>query len=285
MKDNEGLVVVGFDGLDYELIKEYGLEELMSMKEFGKIDNDTYTSQRMTSECFANFITGKDYREHGVTGLTTFANPNKGKVIDFLTTRKQRTARKILKTILKSREIKYNKEYLKSPSLFEKIPNSKPLFVPSYNPSWMWLTDPANQVLLEGGGVEDAIEVWNLEYKNRKRKFIQQLDRGKHNFLMVQFHKPDTLQHYFAPEGEVLEGSSECMIELYEQMGKLAKYIWYKVEESKRYSDVVFMSDHGLPEGNQHNKNAFYSSTMELFGSKTPYLKSFFDKFLHRFQT
>jgi predicted AlkP superfamily phosphohydrolase/phosphomutase len=62
------VVVIAFDGLDKDLIEEFGLENL-TQQEFGSIDNVSGMSSIKTSELFASFITGKNFENHGVKGI------------------------------------------------------------------------------------------------------------------------------------------------------------------------------------------------------------------------
>lgn len=60
--------MVALDGLDYELIKEFGLGNI-KQDEFSKMDKQTGMNSVKTSELFASFITGKTNESHGVKGL------------------------------------------------------------------------------------------------------------------------------------------------------------------------------------------------------------------------
>ncbi|MFB6245460.1 MAG: hypothetical protein ABEJ03_03900, partial [Candidatus Nanohaloarchaea archaeon] len=60
------VLVVTFDGMDIELIREYGCEHLMGMEEFGTLDNSTGISTIITNELWAGFITGETWEEHGI---------------------------------------------------------------------------------------------------------------------------------------------------------------------------------------------------------------------------
>jgi hypothetical protein len=52
------VLVVALDGLDCELIKEFGLGNI-KQDEFSKIDNQAGMNSVNTSELFASFITGR----------------------------------------------------------------------------------------------------------------------------------------------------------------------------------------------------------------------------------
>lgn len=68
-------VLVGaFDGMDSELVRDFGLDNVIQ-SEVGTIDVQTNVSTVETSELFASFITGKNWEEHGVTGVTTTDSP------------------------------------------------------------------------------------------------------------------------------------------------------------------------------------------------------------------
>jgi hypothetical protein len=60
-------LVVAFDGLDKELIEEFGLGNV-KQSEFGEIENHESVNKIVTSELFACFLTEEEYNEHGIRG-------------------------------------------------------------------------------------------------------------------------------------------------------------------------------------------------------------------------
>jgi len=277
---NEKVLVVAFDGMDKELIEQFGLENI-TQEEFGRIDNTTGIYRRMTSELFASFITGETHEEHGIKDLKTsvskrnrflkwlFPKP----ILDYV--KGTHTLREVLMDNNGKEELKYTKNDLEIDTIFEKIDASLPLYIPSYNPSMYWLS----------GIPHNVIKYFNHERfeKEARHDTELRLEKGSAtqpaffdvtkkfwDFIMLHLHDPDGFQ-------DTKIGNLE---EEYKRLDEIAGRI---LEE---YSDwtVIFMSDHGRPlEGagpHDHNENAFYSCNKELFGEKTPHITSFYDKIM-----
>jgi hypothetical protein len=130
---------VAFDGLDKELIDDFGLENI-KQSEFGEVKNHESVSKIVTSELFACFITGEKYDEHGIRGNKA---PN-SKVTNLiyenllspsLSSRIRGMHR--LRNIIKKFPIlgykKPDKTQFKTDTLFDKIDESKDLFINGYS--------------------------------------------------------------------------------------------------------------------------------------------------------
>lgn len=276
------MLVIAFDGLDSELVEEFELENL-KQEYVGTIDNNSSVSCRKTSELFASFITGKTHTEHGVKGLKTWNNSRKGLFIDLLTKnysgniRGFDRLRKTLKSALAADERYYQREDLQSETLFEKIENSRAMFVPSYNPSPFFRMNGIHGPLRHGYSPSKTLEIWNTrEHHYRKRTLMQELESDItpiRDFLMCHFHRPDADQHMYPIKNE--ENKSKLM-KSYRELDKLAGEIKEKALE-KGYENILFMSDHGLPTDKAHNKNAFYSCNAEIFPEKEPHITDFYE--------
>ncbi len=283
---SEKVLVVAFDGLDKELIEEFDLQNIRQ-GEFGFIDNQTGMKNIYTSELFASFITGKASQEHGVEGLNKWKN-SRGEILDTLVPKKLLETRRglhrfreTLKSALDAEETKYDKEDLKVDTLFEKIDNSRPIFVPGYNPSTFWTIEADLRPLGFGKSPAETMEHYDTrEFRHRKEKLFSELENEfvpARDFLMMHFHRSDIFHHLYGdPEGNYNE---KKLREMYSDMDELAVQIKEKALE-KGYDYIIFMSDHGLPAKIGHNKNAFYSSNKELFPNKTPKITDFHDRIL-----
>lgn len=288
---SENVLVVALDGLDKELIDEFELDNI-KQKEYGLIDNQTGIKHTKTSELFASFITGLDTEYHGLEGLGKYPGSWKGSLLDFSDIGyfkrnlpgyyRFRTALKGILDI--DGKKRYTKEDLKSDTLFERIDNSRAMFVPSYNPDLLW----------EGGGMSIAgglgysrhkmSEFWDeRSYEVRKEKFFHELENdiiSPRDFLMVHFHRPDIYHHMYGDTGSgKLDFDEDKLRKIYNETDELAAEIREKALD-KGYDYVVFMSDHGLPTVKTHNDQAFYSCNKELFGEKMPKITDFHDKIL-----
>jgi len=63
----------------------------------------------------------------------------------------------------------------------------------------------------------------------------------------------------------------------YERLDSLAGEIKESIPSEWK---VVFLSDHGLMEGKEHNTEAFYSCSEKLFPDRTPRITDFYEEFL-----
>lgn len=281
-------LVVAFDGLDYELIKEFELENIRQ-QEFGRIDNTTGITKRMTSELFASFITGETSDKHGINSLTTWTNPKiakfENKVEDLGLFRKFSGLRQAVfesLEFLEAKKIKYRRDHLEIPTLFEEIDDSRAMFVPSYNPSPYWVLGAGLEPLKYGYSAEKTAEIWDTrEFSYRKEMLFRELDSDiipARDFLMCHFHRPDIHHHLYGDQEANFDKTK--LRRLYEEIDDLARELKQKAL-NKGYERVTFMSDHGLPTGKQHNTNAFYSSNMPIFPETRPYITDFYYEFVN----
>lgn len=275
------VLIVAFDGLDYELIKKYNCEEIQQ-EEFGKIDNQTGIKHVMTSELFASFITGKTWKEHGMIGLgIKISSGFLDKIRNLLIRVHPKLQALVDPLVAALSEINFfnltRREVMKKDlgcnTIFEEVENSRALFVPAFNPELNWAV--GNNVLkpveYEEYGIKETIELIERDQKHRKEELFRELKKG-YDLLMVHFHKPDWYHHILWETGrkEGIEG-------MYEEMEGLANRIKGK---AKGYDYIIFMSDHGLPTKGAHNENAFYSCNKELFPDKVPHITDFYNKIL-----
>jgi hypothetical protein len=275
------VLVVAFDGLDEELIEKFNLEEI-KQSEIGTIDNKTGMNEIMTSELFTSFITGHTSEVHGISGLKLPNSYAKKKLIDkisspVLTDKFPGYYRlqKAVSEILDYKTYKPDSSDYDEDTLFEKIIDSKALFVPGYNPSWFWRINADLEPLREGATIDETAQHYEREFEFRKKKLFEELE-NEYNFLMCHFHKIDTMQHLYG--GQKGKYNEERLRGYYEEIDDFAGEIKQKAD----YDTIIFMSDHGIPdlETNQHNENAFYSCNHELFGDKTPHITDFHNKIL-----
>ncbi|WP_414837766.1 alkaline phosphatase family protein [Candidatus Nanosalina sp. VS9-1] len=281
-------IVIALDGLDYELVKEFELENIIQ-EETGEINNYEGINKIKTSELFASFITGKTWEEHGVTGLAKWSNHRIQKFEDlvegiwfFDKFRELRQA--VFETVglFNASQRKYTKEDLEAETVFEEIENSRAMFVPSYNPSMTWIIRAGTAPLKFGFTSEDVVEYWDSrEYEHRKRELFSELENEfvpARDLLMCHFHRPD-MHHHMYGDKNLGNFDKAKLKELYKETDDLAGKIKKKALE-KGYERIIFMSDHGLPLAKGHNKNAFYSSNKPLFPDKTPHITDFHDAFV-----
>lgn len=69
MAKYDRLLVVGFDGLDYQKIKEYNCENIVQQS-FGRLE--TEGMELKTPKLWASMITGEKPDEHGIKQMLSF---------------------------------------------------------------------------------------------------------------------------------------------------------------------------------------------------------------------
>lgn len=274
------VLIVAFDGLDKELIEKFDLKNIVQ-DEFGKIDNSTAMSTIKTTELFTSFITGTNYQDHGIMGLSKAELTKRQKAVSLFTPSilvenipGMYRLRSSLRALTGLDTMKYSRNDIDSPVIFEEINNSKSLFVPGYSTS-IFSDIGAGLLPLKYGYSPEETEKYRKgrEFEYRKRKTFREVNKY-FDLFMVHFHRPDFFQH-MVDDGTFEEEELE---DLYREMDELAARVLNYFEEDFEY--IIFMSDHGLPQGDSHNENAFYSCNKELFGDQQLRLQNSMIKFM-----
>lgn len=270
------VLIVAFDGLDKELIDEYGCDTV-KQTEFGTINNTEGITSIVTSELFASFITGTNWKHHGVIGLKRPYNDYLAKIESLNRSYWFRKFFGIRRAIYQNIPFingnfrKYDKTDLAVDTFFESIPDSIAIDVPSYNIGYNIDFMPTLSRL----GIEAAERDLN-RFENCKRSELFEAIEEEHDLVMAHFHKPDHIHHWYWEVGKM-----DKVEQTYHEMNVFAKEILEQAEGN--YDTIIFMSDHGLPDvesGDGHNENAFYSCNHELFPDRTPHITDFHDKIL-----
>lgn len=277
IKNDKSVLVVAFDGLDYELIKKFGLTNI-TQNEFGKIDNYTGVNERKTSELFTSFITGETYKQHRVTDIKVW-NKNRAKYLDNVFSyfpiigELPEFRRNVLESIrrfdFKKRAV--NRNDYEIDTLFDKIENSKALNVPGYNPSPFWSRFRFGITLNKYDLEEKPLyKYWDEHEFDRRKKQLFRPVNTYYDFVMAHFHRVDMHQHVYRDE--------KSLKKLYQETDDFAGEILDYFEDE--FDVIIFMSDHGLPKDNQHNKEAFYSCNTDLFSCSKVHITDFYDVIL-----
>lgn len=274
---NKKVLIIAFDGLDYELIQEYGLENV-PQEEFGTIDNTSGVNTVVTTELFASFITGETWEEHGALGLGRHKKDWLNNFENFLNRYRffkkfSGLRRSFYEQVpfFEGSRTSFTREDLESTAFFDKVSNSKAIDVPSYSVGY----NVDLMEILDEKGLSHAVEELDRFTEWKRDELFREMEKG-HNLIMAHFHKPDHIHHWFWEVSKM-----DKVEETYREMDEFADEILEKAEENG-FDTVIFMSDHGLPdvEKGGHNENAFYSCNHELFGDKTPHITDFHDKVL-----
>lgn len=287
----EKVLLVAFDGMDKRRVEKFELKNIyLETEEFGSIDNVTDVNEIKTAELFSTMITGQAIDGLDREGMKKTNHPLRKKILESLITgfvkKNVRGAVRLNKALLAALDVKrgdYTSADFEKDTLFEKIENSRPMFIPGYNPSKFWVSGGHRSIMShEDFDKYDAIELWkSREHRYRKESLFSELENdivSPRDFLMCHFHLPDFFQHLKGDE-QLNNYDEDFLRDLYRELDRLAGEIRDKALEND-YDAVVFMSDHGLPTASAHNENAFYSCNKELFPNKTPKIADFHDKIL-----
>jgi predicted AlkP superfamily pyrophosphatase or phosphodiesterase len=260
MKEYSKLLVVGFDGLDYQKIQKYDCDNLMQ-ECFGKLDLEGL--ELKTPTLWASMITGVKPDVHGIDRMNTFKGEKVRKwdkyVLKFfkLFGLNALHLRKYLwYQIFDSGLLVPDKRFMKVDSIFEEIADSKALEIPGYT-EYPYIVGSigVGKTWRKRSPVskERVLRDIKAEHLYRKKDLFENI--GEHTVLMQHFHYPDWYQHLFT--------TGERDEEMYREMDELAGEILDKVDEDTL---VLFCSDHGLENGG-HRDEAFYSANAEIEGS------------------
>ena len=271
--NDNSILIVAFDGLDYELIQRYDCQNVIQ-DEFGQIDNNVDGADRVTWPLFASFVTGEHPTDHGVTSFTRWNNDRVHCIESFLDqfTIGEKTVG-LRKAILESinslglQRKKYTQKHIETDMLFDLIPGSQSVNVPVVD-----VNNVCGRVCqtFRRWGLDRARREMEKEYYWRRQEFWDAVTPEK-PLLMAHFHYPDFIQHYYGDHRAVYDRHE--LEQMYQRIDTFAEQIRTRTD----YDHVLFMSDHGLPEGQEHNTNAFYSCNSAVFGSETPHITDFFE--------
>lgn len=276
------IVVLAFDGLSSIDVID---DERFSLDQFRQEhtqridlgDRPFY----FTSELFTDLATGYDHNVHGVRGLKKI---NK----DGETSRratdlelylqenfhpiwlKTRDARNTFYGLTDRKRVKYDREDINVPTMFDKYPNAFQNQMPVYD--WR-LCEPFTGNNGRNNMVDRAEKAIEKEFNYSKRVFFDEAEERRgvdqaiesefDDWLYFQhFHYIDWLQHIYRDD--------------FDEMIDVLSSKWWNaaefVEEVKEYLDeklddytLVLMSDHGIPEKQLgHRPNAFVSCNKDF---------------------
>ena len=253
------ILIVGFDGLDYEKIKKYGCENL-KQQSFGKLD--TEGNPLKTPLLWSSIITGEKPEVHGITQML-MAKGEKPlkydrkirKFFEMFGYNALHLRKCLMYYLFDSSIVPPTKENMKTDSVFEKVADSKAFDIPGYS-DYPYIAGKMNVGPLHRkyppASKKRIVRDVKAEHMYRKNQIFDNI--GKYTLMMQHLHYPDWMQHLY-PKEEVDE-------ELYREMDDLAGEILEKVDDDTL---VLFCSDHGL-EGGGHRDQAFYSANTDLKG-------------------
>ncbi|PSG98643.1 MAG: hypothetical protein BRC29_00770 [Nanohaloarchaea archaeon SW_7_43_1] len=273
MKQNfNRVIIIAFDGLDYQKIRKYDCENVMQ-EEFGKISLENMPLT--TGPLWSSFITGMHPEEHGVQKTMNWTNQKVQKFENLMgdlpfTDFWKGIRWTIFRNLgsLNAGVVGAYRENLEvNETIFEDIEPSISLNVPGQDINTALSTIIISRALGKDAPLpKDVMERdIDAEHLKRKEETFEALKDENFALLMSHFHKSDFMQHLYG-------FSEEKERELYRVFDKLAG-------EIKEYASdddlLIFCSDHGLEDGG-HRDQAFYSLNHEL-GLENPHITEFRD--------
>ncbi|HEY0943765.1 MAG TPA: alkaline phosphatase family protein [Opitutaceae bacterium] len=274
------VLVVIFGGLDHEFLARWDCPNLRQA-EWGKVVVDELWNDRdVATQITAQLITGKTWRENGVNDRKKNFYTYHNRRIRWL---EEKVFRNMRRGAARRRRFYQafgwlsivSREFLKAdltcPTLFDRIPNSKAVYVPAYNPEPSWaldrnILDPRRYPDL---GVEGALDLREKNFSWRRRKFMEALTQDPPcNLLMGQFQYIDSTQHLYLSYVE--PPRMDEVEKAYRAMDAFAGEILAAARG--RYERILFISDNGAARKKDfrptHHNRPFYSINESLHITK-----------------
>lgn len=271
----DNILVVAFDGLDYEKVRKYGCDEL-KQEEFGRVNIRNF-DRFGTPWLWASFLTGK---EHNFRTVKKFKNSK----IESMETFFWKNVWPMKKwTGLRTEYIYKNlglemtshtKEDLEHPAFLDQL-DMDAYYVPAYNEypfnEFAELASTTVESMKDGDVTRSQAFRRHRGFFLRQQEELMNLLDSDFKSMMFYFKFTDSAQHLLFNEDTNIDymGKKYDTEMLYKEINELAK----KIRESSNHDLVIFISDHGLS-GGDHNENAFYSSNQEI-GLENPELTDF----------
>lgn len=246
------VLVVIFGGLDHQFLQQWDCKNLRQA-EWGRVVVDDLWNQRdVATQITAQLITGKTWRENGV-------NERKRHIVHYRNSRVKWMEERLFGKIGLARGTRQklyqvfgwldviSREFLKDdltcPTLFERIENSKAVYVPAYNPEPSWaldrnILDPRRYPEL---GVEGALDLREKNYTWRRKRFMEALAHEPYHLLMGQFQYIDSTQHLYLSYHD--PARMDEVEKAYWRMDAFAEEIL--AGAAGKYDRVLFISDNG----------------------------------------
>lgn len=273
MKKNK-ICILGYDGLEYSLVKKFNLKNLKQL-EYGKTDISEF-SIASTPLLWASFLTGK--KIDIVSRRFIFEKKIIGNII--LLFKKNMSEEiweslKVLSPIIrKTREIikgdinkkikdawKLNKQ---TKTIFDFFKKSKAINVPTYNTDGYKERGLVVEFVL--GNPIESIKKIEQDFQKTRKELLKNLN--KYELIMAWFQISDLWGHKY-------RGDLSKMYEVYKKLDNLTK------EVKKRFNGwILIISDHGMKKIGKYGdhtdiKYGYYSSNIKL-GLKNPKITEFY---------
>lgn len=283
MQNNDtNLILLAFDGLSKNDVDDQWVLDQFQKEYYSSIDLGKRPFY-FTSELFTDLYTGFRHSEHGIRALKKMTegrfgiNPTNFELWLqenlnplFFYTKNLREG--FYKAVLDSHRVKWERQDIQMPTIFMEFDNIHQ----GQMPVWDWRkAAPFHHMEKEYNTTQKCDEHIEDEWQKSRNKFWSNVEQvpwnSEDNQVYVHhFHYIDWLEHLYRekPEHDDREWQDyweDIMRDPWYSAAEFAE----KVEEwaSERDIEVVFMSDHGVPEkGIGHRPNPFISTdNTELF--------------------
>jgi len=248
------VLILGFDALEYDLVKQWKLRQLMQVR-YGVYEAAISPKYKKphTPSAWTTIITGKYPEEHGIDDWWTY-----GKILDWLRTKPPlvwiKNKRKILWK-LGIRPKLHSRNEIKVKTIFDLTSRSIALFIPGYNEP----VEPhmkLNEAIKKG--IKEYIKtIWEV-HRWRVKTFLEELNNDW-DLFMVWFDIADLLGHVCMVK---------CRKELWKAYLDLARLVGIVKKEVPEDTLILILSDHGMkpmPDGTgDHSEYGFWSINMDL---------------------
>lgn len=262
-------LIVIFGGGDKSYLDKYSANHLSQGQEhYGKVATKAIPRTE-PDEIIASFLTGQTPDVHGVVGSNHYTNPIIQRLENRLPTTLVGLRRRFYDYVddaidgFNCKYRRYLASEIKGSTLFEEIPDSKGLFIPSYNPEIQWCiyrnTIRPNEY--PELGVDGAQELIEKNFYWRKYRLNKALDDDQ-NLLVVHFQFLDSMQHIYYQH----LNDEQTVRKAYERIDSYGEQL-LTTALSKGWDNIVFMSEHGrvAPNSEQtHRRRAFYSVNRDI---------------------
>lgn len=270
------VLVVIFGGVDTTNLNENEHQNLLQ-ETSGKVHVDKLWRERdVATQITSQLITGESWRMTGITGRKKYIDEQVERIEKDLTRSVlprsgylgwfENQTRPFREGIYSSLGLdtstqNYTKNDIKVPTVFEEIPDSKAIYVPSYNPepSWAIRRNILNPTTYTDFGEEGAVDLAEKNLNWHKKKLFEHSDT-EHSLLMTQFQYLDSMQHLYS----AYTHNPEKVEQAYDRMDALAGQI---KSEFDGYDLTLFISDNGTPTSEPsrtHHNRPFYSVDRDL---------------------
>jgi hypothetical protein len=268
------VLVILFGGVDCRYLEEFDCPNL-EQRHHGKVTVDELWNDRdVATQITSQFITGNTWRRSGVRGRKRYICENT-ELIEKKLLRTWSSSHPLLDTFERKtrllrrgfyayddrfhlRERNYMADDLTCETLFDRVPDNKAIYVPSYNPEPSWALDRniLHPKLFPSLGEEGALDLAEKNFSWRRKKLFAETE-ADHQLLVAQFQILDSFQHLYLVYSD--EPQMDEIEEIYRRIDELAGEI---LDAFDQYDRVLFLSDNGaahdLP-GRTHYNRPFYS--------------------------